>query len=127
MKRKTQAWLSTEIKMDPDKLSKQYYKIKDAAELISVPQSTLRFWEKEFPELKPRRSSTGLRYYSVDDIETLRIIHYLIKIKGLKLDAAKEQLRHNRHNVSRRMEVIRRLETIRSDLEKMLEALKKRK
>lgn len=110
-----------------DNLDKQYYKIKDVAEILGLPQSTLRFWEKEFPEINPRRSATGLRYYTPQDIETLRIITYLIKVKGLKLEAAREQMRTNRHNVSRRMEIIQRLEGVYDELNGLLEALKVRK
>ena len=78
-----------------EELSKQYYKIKEVAEILDVPQSTLRFWEKEFPMIKPIRSSHNIRYYRPQDIELLRIIHYLIKDKGLKIEAAREQLRSN--------------------------------
>ena len=91
-----------------EELSKQYYKIKEVAEILDVPQSTLRFWEKEFPMIKPIRSSHNIRYYRPQDIELLRIIHYLIKDKGLKIEAAREQLRSNKHNVSRRVEIIDR-------------------
>ena len=73
-----------------EELSKQYYKIKEVAEILDVPQSTLRFWEKEFPMIKPIRSSHNIRYYRPQDIELLRIIHYLIKDKGLKIEAARE-------------------------------------
>ncbi len=110
-----------------DALDKDYYKIKDVAELIGVPQSTLRYWEKEFPECSPRRSATNIRYYTPADIETLRIIHFLLKIRGLKLDAAREQLRVNRHNVSRRMEVIDRLGQVREELVNLRKALNIRK
>ncbi len=110
-----------------DALDKDYYKIKDVAELIGVPQSTLRYWEKEFPECSPRRSATNIRYYTPADIETLRIIHFLLKVRGLKLDAAKEQLRVNRHNVSRRMEVIDRLAQVREELVNLRKALNIRK
>jgi len=110
-----------------DALDKDYYKIKDVAELIGVPQSTLRYWEKEFPECSPRRSATNIRYYTPADIETLRIIHFLLKVRGLKLDAAKEQLRVNRHNVSRRMEVIDRLGQVREELVNLRKALNIRK
>ena len=108
-------------------LTKKYYKIKDAAELIGVPQATLRYWEGEFPEIKPYRSATNIRYYTPDDIETLRLIYYLLKIRGLKLDAAKEQLRLNRTNISKRMDIIEKLNDVRDELEMMLKALEKRK
>ena len=110
-----------------EELSKQYYKIKEVAEILDVPQSTLRFWEKEFPMIKPIRSSHNIRYYRPQDIEQLRIIHYLIKDKGLKIEAAIEQLRSNKHNVSRRVEIIDRLKSVRSELANLLVALGGRK
>ena len=109
-----------------EELSKQYYKIKEVAEILDVPQSTLRFWEKEFPMIKPIRSSHNIRYYRPQDIELLRI-HYLIKDKGLKIEAAREQLRSNKHNVSRRVEIIDRLKSVRSELANLLVALGGRK
>lgn len=56
--------------MDTEKpqLGKQYYKIKDVAEMLGVQQSTLRFWEKEFDCLNPRRSASNVRYYTPADI-----------------------------------------------------------
>ena len=110
-----------------DILDKNYYKIKDVAEIIGVPQSTIRYWEKEFNCLSPRRSNSNIRYYTPADIETLRIIKYLLKGKGLKLEAAKEQLRNNRHNVSRTNEIIERLEKVRDELVLLRKALNIRK
>lgn len=92
--------------------------------MLSIPQSTLRFWEKEFPGMiKPMRSSKNLRYYHPKDIENIRIIRYLIKDKGLKIDAAKTYLRSNPGNVSRSPEVIDRLTEVRDELEGLLHAL----
>lgn len=110
-----------------DELNKKFYKIKEVAEMLNVPQSTLRFWEKEFPMVKPKRSSTNIRYYRPQDVETLRIIHFLIKERGLKIESAREQLRSNHHNVSKRLEVIDRLKSVRSHLANLLVALGGRK
>lgn len=109
-----------------DGLDKKYYKIKDVSDLLGVPPSTLRYWEKEFPGCNPVRSPHNLRYYRPSDIETLRIIKFLVKDKGLRIDVAREQLRLNRKNVTRRMEVIERLESLREELVIMQEALKLR-
>lgn len=108
-------------------LDKNFYKIRDVSELLGVPASTLRYWEKEFPECKPRRSATNIRYYTPKDIDTLRIINYLLKVKGLKLEAAKEQLHSNRSNISKRVEIIEKLTETRNELQNMLDALTKRK
>lgn len=112
--------------MAPSDLTKKYYKIKDVAEIIGVPQSTLRYWEMEFPEVNPMRGTSNQRYYSIEDIQTLRIIHYLIKIKGLKIEAAKPQLRLNKLNISKRIEIIEKLNDVKDELNFMLEALSKR-
>lgn len=110
-----------------EELDKKYYKIKDVSELLGVTASTLRYWEQEFPECRPRRSATNIRYYKASDIETLKIIHYLLKVKGLKIEAAKEQLRANRTNVSNRVKIIDTLTETRNQLKDMLGALTKRK
>ena len=102
---------------------KLYYQIKAVAEMLGVQQSTLRFWEKEFDCLNPRRSATNLRYYTPQDIETLRAISYLLRDRGLKLEAAKEQMRLNRGNVSRRLRAIERLEKVRNSLEELMKGL----
>lgn len=108
-------------------LNKKYYKIRDVADFLGVPQATIRYWEIEFPEISPSRTSTGIRQYTPADIETLRIIHYLIKVKGLKVDAAKLQMQRNRDNISKKLKVIGELEDLRSELEMMLKALTKRR
>lgn len=106
-----------------DELTKKYYKIKDVAELLDVPQSTLRFWEKEFPQIKPVRSPKNIRYYRPEDIRTLEIIRFLLKTRGLHLEAAKEQMRVNSKNISKRLDVIDRLGDIRSRLESLRQSL----
>lgn len=113
--------------MDDEVFDKKYYKIRDVSTMLDVPTSTLRYWETEFPECAPRRSATNQRYYTPANIETFRIIHYLLKVKGLRMDAAKEQFRTNRENISKRMEVIDTLTRTRDELQEMLDALRKRR
>lgn len=108
-------------------LDKQFYKIRDVSELLGVPTSTLRYWESEFPEIMPKRSRSNQRYYRPDDIRILRMIHYLVKVKGLRIEAAKEELRSNRKNVSRRLEIIDLLTETKECLNEILGALNKRK
>jgi len=111
----------------PEEFDKQFYKIRDVAEMLNIPPSTLRYWESEFPEVSPRRSRTNQRYYRPADIRVLRMINYLVKVKGLRIEAAKEELSKNRKNISRRMEIIDLLTDTRNRLEEMLSALNKRK
>lgn len=104
-------------------LDKRYYRIREVAELLGLSLSTLRFWESQFTVLSPRRNNHGTRFYTPKDIETLRMIHFLVKEKGLKLEAAQEQIRRNQSGVSRRSDAINRLKKMRVELQSMLDAL----
>lgn len=106
-----------------DELNKRFYRIGDVADILGIPASTLRFWEKEFTIIKPVRNAKNIRLYTPKDIETIKMIHYLVKEKGLKLDAAQAMIRRNRDGVSKRFEVIDRLKSIKSQLLHLKKAL----
>lgn len=108
------------------RITKNNYKVREVADIIGVAPTTLRFWEKEFPELSPRRSANNQRYYSAQDLELLQIIHYLLHTKGLKIEAAKEYIKHNKKNISKKIVVLNKLKTIREDLELLLKSLNMR-
>lgn len=105
-----------------DSLEKKYYKIREVAEMLGLPASTLRFWETKFTIINPRRNAKGTRFYTPADVEKLRMVYYLVKEKGLKIEAAQEQLKHNHSNVSRRSQAIDRLRAIRATLQSLLDA-----
>jgi len=106
-------------------LDKKFYKIGDVAQILNIPISTLRFWEKQFTIVKPHRNAKGTRYYTPADIEIIRKIHYLVKEKGLKIDAAQAQLRLNRDGVDKRFEAIEQLKNIKAQLLELSDALDK--
>jgi len=106
-----------------DDLNKRYYRISEVAEILSIPASTLRYWEKEFTIIRPHRDGHGSRYYTPADIETIRMIHFLVKEQGLKLDAAQARIKANRSGVERRHSAIERLRAIRARLQAMIDAL----
>ena len=109
----------------PD-INKQFYRIREVAEIIGVQPSTLRYWENEFTELSPKRSLSHARRYTTSDIEKLRMIYFLVKVKGLKLEAAKEQMRVNEHNIDRQMGIVSSLEEIKVQMKGLMNALSKR-
>ena len=74
---------------------KIWYGIGETAEALGVPASTLRFWEKEFDMIKPRKNRKGDRFYSKNDIAILRTIQYLTKVKGFTLQGAKTAIKNN--------------------------------
>lgn len=104
---------------------KRYYRIKDAAEFLNEAPSTLRFWETEFKELEPGRSMKGRRLYTPKDIETLKIIKYLLRTKGMHIAMAKEQLRLNRKNLARRTQALDELYSLRDSLKLLMKSLNK--
>lgn len=104
-------------------LNKKFYKIGDVAVILGIPESTLRYWETQFTIIKPRRNAKNIRFYTPADIETIRKVHYLVKEKGLKLDAAQAQIRHNRDGVDKRFEVVDRLKDIKAQLQDLQRAL----
>lgn len=105
-----------------DTLQKKYYKIREVAEILGLPASTLRFWESRFTVINPKRNDKGIRFYTPSDIEKLRMVCYLVKEKGLKLEAAQEQIKHNHSGVSKRADAINRLRDIRNRLQSLLDA-----
>lgn len=111
-----------------NELSKEFYKIKDVAEFVGVPQSTLRFWEREFPEyIKPIRNAGNIRYYRREDVEMLHMIRYLLHDRGMKIENTREELRMNRKNISRRMQILNTLTEVRGELTSLQKALSKRR
>jgi DNA-binding transcriptional MerR regulator len=106
-----------------DNLSKKFYRIGDVAEILGVPASTLRFWEKEFTVIKPKRNAKNIRVYTAKDIETIKMIYYLVKEKGLKLDAAQAMIKRNRDGINKQHEVVERLKNVKEELLKLENAL----
>ena len=101
---------------------KLYYSIREVAEMFGVNESTLRYWEQEFPYLRPKNSGPAkIRQYQEKDIEEIRVIHNLVKVRGFKLAAAKKMLNQNRKGVDKKADVLEALIGVRSELQ----ALKK--
>lgn len=74
------------------KVEKLFYTIGEVAGILNVPVSTVRFWENEFDILKPRKNKKGNRLFMPEDLKNLRIIHHLVKEKGMTLAGAKKQV-----------------------------------
>ena len=109
---------------NPNKELKKYYGIVEVAEQFNVAESLLRFWEKEFPNIKPQKSGRGVRMYTKEDIEEVRLVYNLVKIRGMKLAAAKQVLSKNRKAASDTSEIIERLQSIKAELQEISRELK---
>ena len=108
--------------MANEKDTKMYYSIKEVAEMFQVNETLLRYWEREFPQISPKKGGRGIRFYTKDDIEQIRAIYNLVKVRGLKLAAARNLLKNNKEGTVQTLEVIERLRKIRAQLVEMKEA-----
>ena len=98
------------------KQEKIFYSIKEVADMFDVNQSLLRYWEKEFPSIQPIKTPKGTRQYRKEDIDEIRLVHHLVKEKGMTLPGAKQKLKDNRENVVQTEEIIDRLKSVRAEL-----------
>lgn len=97
---------------------KLYYSIKEVAEMFGLNESTLRFWETEFPFLKPKTTGPAkVRQYQEKDIDQIKLIHNLVKVRGFKLAAAKKIINNNRQGADKTADVLSRLIGVRDELQ----------
>lgn len=95
---------------------KLYYSIGEVARMFNVNESLLRYWEKEFPIIAPRKAGGNIRQYRQEDIDNIRLIYHLVKEKGLTLQGAKQRLKVNKEKVVQTSEIVDRLKQIREEL-----------
>jgi DNA-binding transcriptional MerR regulator len=98
------------------KVEKLFHSIGDVAEMLNVPVSTVRFWENEFDILKPRKNKKGNRLFTPGDIKNLKIIHHLVKEKGMTLNGAKKQVSAKWDETDHKYEISQSLSNIKSML-----------
>lgn len=98
---------------------KLYYSVREVAEMLQLPEHTLRFWEKEFPALNPKKTAGGARQYTKEDIELVRLIHHLVKEQGLTIKAARARLKTSKQEVVDHQDIVERLKKVRTALMEM--------
>jgi len=103
----------------PDKL---YYSIGEVARAFDVNTSLIRYWEQEFPIIKPKKNKKGNRYFTPEDIDNFKMIFHLVKEKGYTLDGARIALTTN-SKISETISIIDRLEFVKSELLKLKQSL----
>ena len=103
----------------PDKL---YYSIGEVAKAFNVNASLIRYWEQEFPIIKPKKNKKGNRYFTPEDLKNLQIIYHLVKDKGYTLDGARVALATN-SKISETISMIDRLEFVKAELQKLKDSL----
>ncbi len=112
------AWKEKEIE-------KLYYSIGEVATMLEVNASLIRYWETQFDILKPRKNGKGDRFFTKDDIATLRLIYHLVRDKGYTLEGAKVQLKSKLEEEKKKFQLVERLKKVRGFLVEMKEQLEK--
>ncbi len=102
---------------------KMYYGIGEVAEAFDVNSSLIRFWEKEFDILKPKKNAKGNRKFTKDDIKNLELIYHLVKERGFTLEGAKVHLKEQQREAMDSFDIIRKLKGIKAQLIKIKEQL----
>ena len=106
--------------------TKLYYKIGEVAEMLEEEVSTIRFWSDSFPAwVKPERNAKGNRLFHPEDLDNLRLIHYLTRVEGLTLDGVARKLNENRDGLSHKREIVEKLYNIRSLLTELRDSIEK--
>ena len=99
--------------------SKRYYKIGEVAKAFDVNESLIRFWEKEFEIIQPKKNAKGNRMFTPEDIANFKLIYNLVKERGFTLEGAKQKLKENPEGTVNNHEIISRLEAVKAELIKI--------
>lgn len=102
---------------------KRYYSIGEVAKAFQVKPSLLRFWEKEFKEIQPKKKQSGARKYTPEDVIIIEKIYLLLKQKGLTIEGAKKQLKIKSSVDGNHQLIIQKLEIVKANLEMIKEKL----
>jgi DNA-binding transcriptional MerR regulator len=96
------------------KVEKLYYSIGEVAKIFDVNTSLIRFWEKEFDIIKPKKNKKGNRFFTKQDIDHFHLIYHLVKERGMTLTGAKKKLKENKDDTLNNFEVIKSLSEIKN-------------
>jgi len=105
------------------KIEKIYYSIGEVADMFDVNTSLIRFWEKEFDIIKPKKNKKGNRLFTKSDIENFHLIYNLVKERGMTLKGAQKKLKENREDTINNYDVIKSLQKIKDMLIEIREDL----
>ncbi len=97
----------------PDKL---YFSIGEVAKYLKVNSSLLRYWDKEFDIIQPKKNAKGNRLFTREDVKNIGIIYNLVKERGFTIEGAKKKLKNNNQQTVGNVEIINRLEAIKAEL-----------
>jgi len=96
--------------------TKLYYSISEVAAMFGVNASLIRFWEKEFDIIKPRKNTKGNRLFTQQDIDHIALIHHLVKERRLTLEGARQKIKQNRDDAEHTFHIVQSLKKVRAML-----------
>ena len=102
---------------------KRYYGIGEVARAFGVNASLIRFWEKEFDVLQPKKNAKWNRKFTPQDIKNLQLIYHLVKERGFTLDGAKTHLKEEKQKTLSNFDIIQKLERVKAELNKIKDQL----
>ena len=105
------------------KVEKLYYSIGEVSKIFDVNTSLIRFWEKEFDIIKPKKNKKGNRFFTKQDIDNFHLIYHLVKERGMTLNGAKKKLKENKDDTLKNFEVIKSLNEIKNLLIELKDTL----
>ena len=109
--------------MELDLPEKRYYTIGEVAKAFEVNTSLLRFWEKEFKEIQPKKKTSGVRKYTPQDVQNIKLIYHLLKEKGMTIEGTKNLLKDSKSSEENKMDVLKKLERLKKELENLRDNL----
>lgn len=109
--------------LDIDQSTKVYYSIGEVSKILDVKTSLVRFWEKEFEILKPKKNKKGNRQFTKEDVKNCLLIYHLVKERGYTLNGAKEVIKTRRSDIKNQKSIIDKMIKIKSFLLNLKEQL----
>jgi DNA-binding transcriptional MerR regulator len=98
------------------KVEKLYFTISEVADMFNVNASLIRYWEKEFDIIQPRKNKKGTRFFTKQDIDNFHLIYNLVKERGMTLRGAQKKLKESREEAMNNFEIIKSLKEIKEML-----------
>jgi len=111
------------LNLDIEKSTKIYFSIGEVAKMLDVNTSLIRFWEKEFEILKPKKNKKGNRQFTKKDVKNCHLIYHLVKEKGYTLNGAKDVLKSDISQIINHKQILDKMVKIKSFLQKLKEQL----
>ena len=109
----------------PVEPSKLFYSISEVAAMFGVNASLIRFWEKEFDIIKPRKNAKGNRLFTQQDIDNIALIHYYVKERRLTLEGTRQKIKENRDDAEHTLQIVQSLKKVRAMLLEIKENIDK--